>query len=450
MRRTMSLTGAIALVLFPLGTTGAQDPPGGVRIGLHYDPGVRPGLVVLPIRGSAGDSLKAILDRDFQYSDRFTVLELAGGSSAGTMPTGALNYRFFATMGAAAVVQASVTAAGLHVALHDVAKGTAINVHDFPLPAATLSREWRHAVHGIADAIEEWITLRRGIAQTRIAFIRSNVIHVVDFDGAEEQALPVVGEALSPAWHPHGQMIAYNTFGPESRIVLHDLRTGRVRDFGAQRNVTHLTPTFTPDGRSIVYSISTENGADLYQRPLEGEAFPRRITVGRGSENVGPSFSPDGNRVTFTSDRTGHPEVYIMDADGTNADIFTAFDFGDQNDRASPDWSPDGRQIAFQSRIDGRFQIFTMSIRDRQPRQLTSEGENEDPSWAPDGRHLVFVSTRTGTQQLWILDTESGRLRQLTRLGGTRLPAWSPRFGTNKSCDVAVSLPSCKAGVRTQ
>jgi TolB protein len=119
-----------------------------------------------------------------------------------------------------------------------------------------------------------------------------------------------------------------------------------------------------------------------------------------------------------------------MDADGTNADIFTAFDFGDQNDRASPDWSPDGRQIAFQSRIDGRFQIFTMSIRDRQPRQLTSEGENEDPSWAPDGRHLVFVSTRTGTQQLWILDTESGKLRQLTRAGGTRLPAWSPRFGS--------------------
>jgi len=117
-----------------------------------------------------------------------------------------------------------------------------------------------------------------------------------------------------------------------------------------------------------------------------------------------------------------------MDADGTNSEIFTAFDFGDQNDRTSPDWSPDGRQIAFQSRIDGRYQIFAMSLRDRQPRQLTSEGENEDPSWAPDGRHLVFVSTRTGTRQLWIVDTESGRLRQLTQVGGTRVPAWSPRL----------------------
>jgi TolB protein len=144
--------------------------------------------------------------------------------------------------------------------------------------------------------------------------------------------------------------------------------------------------------------------------------------------NVQPSFSPEGNSIAFVSDRTGHPEVYIMDADGTNADMFTAFDFGDQNYRTSPDWSPDGRQVAFQSRIDDRFQIFTMSVRDRQPRQLTSEAQNEDPSWSPDGRHLVFSSTRSGTRQLWILDTESGRLRQLTQAGDAQLPAWSPRL----------------------
>jgi TolB protein len=426
----ISLRRACAVALLPLATAFAQDTTRGVRIGLTYDPGTRPGVVVLPIRAATGDSLKTIFERDFGLSNRLAALPLAD-AGAGTMPGGGLNYRFFGTMGAAAVVQASVAGGNVHVALHDVAKGSVINVADFPLAETTYSREWRHAVHGIADSIEAWITLRRGIAQTRIAFIRLNVVHVIDFDGEQEQPIPAPAPALSPAWHPNGRMLAYNTFGPESRIILHDVQAKRVvRNFGAQRNVTNLTPTFTPDGRSVVYSISTENGADLYQLSLDGEAFPRRVTVGRGSENVGPSFSPDGNRVAFTSDRTGTPQVYISDADGTNADIFTAFDFGDQNDRAAPDWSPDGRQIAFQSRIDGRFQIMTMSIRDRQPRQLTSEGENEDPSWAPDGRHLVFVSTRTGTQQLWILDTESGKLRQLTRLGGTRLPAWSPRFGT--------------------
>lgn len=436
--KSFSARVSLLLVVTTIATSSVDaqvDTARGVRIGLRYNPGSKPGIVVLPIQASAGDSIRAILERDFDYSNRMAVLTLGSNSGALTAPAGGsrqgFNYPVFAKLGAAAIAQVTQTAAGVHVALHDVTRGTVVNVQDFPVTGAPLSRAWRQEIHGIADQIEEWVTGSRGIARSRIAFIRGNVVRFIDSDGQEEHALPVVGAALSPAWHPSGHLLAYNTFGPESRIVIHDLRTDRVRDFGAQRNTTNLTPAFTPDGKAIVYTLSSENGADLYLMPLEGNAFPRRVTVGRGSQNVGPSFSPEGNRVAFTSDRTGHPEVYIMDADGTNADLFTAFDFGDQNDRASPDWSPDGRQIAFQSRIDGRFQIFTMTLRDRQPRQLTSEGENEDPSWAPDGRHLVFVSTRSGVRQLWILDTESGRMRQLTQAGGARLPAWSPRLGAS-------------------
>lgn len=439
MRRTATRSAlAFSLVALSLAAPArlvAQDTTTrGVRIGLRYDPGTKPGIAVLPISGVHGDSIRRILERDFDYSDRFAVINLSssegyllsGGTAAGAPVP--LNYPLFARLGAAAVVQATPTPDGIHVTLHDVAAKKAASSQEFRLAGTTLSRDWRMAVHATADALEEWITGRRGMAATRIAFIRTNAVRFVDSDGEQDHTIPVAGAPMSPSWHPSGGLLAYNTYGPESRIVLHDLRTGRARDFGAQRNTTNLTPVFTPDGRSIVYSISTEHGADLYLRTLDGDAFPRRITVGRGSENVQPAISPDGNRIAFMSDRTGTPQVYIMDADGTNADLFTAFDFGDQNYRASPDWSPDGRQVTFQSRIDGRFQIFAMSLRDRQARQLTSEGENEDPSWAPDGRHIVFSSTRTGTRQLWILDTESGRLRQLTLVGGSRLPAWSPRL----------------------
>lgn len=425
---------AVLLALSGAVSAQGQDTTKGVRIGLRYDPGTRPGVVVLPIAGPHGDSVRAILERDFDFSDRLAVVMPGagdGGLLAGDRPKGsavALNYPVFAKMGAAVVIQGTPTPGGLHVTIHDVAAAKVASVDEFPLPPNAPGPDWRMAVHGIADAVEGRITGQRGIAQTRIAFVRGNVIRIIDSDGQNEVALPSVGASMSPAWNPTGTMLVYNTFGPESRIIIYDLRTGRTRDFGAQRNVTNITPVFTPDGKSVVYSLSSENGADLYLMPLAGDAFPRRITVGRGSENVQPSFSPDGNRLAFMSDRAGHPEVYIMDADGTNADIFTAFDFGDQNYRASPDWSPDGRQVTFQSRIDWRFQIFVMSVRDRQPKQLTSEGENEDPSWAPDGRHLVFSSTRSGARQLWILDTESGRLRQLTQVGGSRLPAWSPRL----------------------
>lgn len=430
----VALTGAVA------GPVQAQkaDTAKGVRIGLRYDPATKPGVVVLPITGPTGDSIRKILERDFDYSDRIAVITLSNADgqllSGQGSAAAAMNFPLLARLGAAAVVQVTPVMRsglpGLHVALHDVAAAKVADVQEFFLPRPDLGREWRMAVHGISDLLQEWITGQRGMSQTRVAFVRSNVVRMVDSDGEQEQSLPVVGEAMSPSWHRDGNLLAYNTFGPSSRIVIYDLRTGRNRDLGSQRNTTNVTPVFTPDGKALTYSLSTDAGADLFIMPLEGDAFPRRITAGRGSMNVQPSYSPDGNRIAFMSDRSGHPEVYIMDADGTNPDIFTAFDFGDQNYRASPDWSPDGRQVTFQSRIDGRFQIFTMTLRDRQPRQLTSEGENEDPSWAPDGRHLVFASTRSGTRQLWVLDTESGRLRQLTQAGGSRLPAWSPRLTT--------------------
>ncbi len=437
MRR--SLLRQVAPIVLVVGAVQlpAQDTVSrGVRIGLRYDPGSKPGVIVLPISGGQGDSIRTIIERDFDYSDRLTPILLSaedGSVLAGTTAPGGtpeLNYPVFAKVGAAGVVQITMTTRGLHVALHDVGQGGVANVREFPVPRGDYTREWRQALHGVSDVVQEWITGEKGAAQTRVAYIRSNVVYVIDTDGHGDTPLPMIGPALSPSWNPQATMIAYNTFGPESRIAVVDLRTNRAREFGAQRNASNMTPVFTPDGKSIVWALSTEAGTDLFLSPLEGGAFPQRVTHGRGTRNLSPSFHPDGRRLAFQSDRMGTPQVYIADADGTNADVFTNFDFGDQNDRASPDWSPDGRQIAFHSRIDGRFQIFTMNLRDRQPRQLTSEGENEDPSWAPDGRHLVFASTRTGVKQLWVLDVESARLRQLTQAGGSRLPAWSPRLTT--------------------
>jgi TolB protein len=426
-------TSSITLLLAAASiSVGAQDTlPRGVRIGISYTTD-RPGVIVLPITGPAGDSIRAVLQRDLDYGDRAGVV--GQDAIATTAEAGPLNYDLLARLGAAAAVQATVTAAGVHITLHDVGAKKVAEVEDFALPGTALSREWRHAVHGVSDALEEWITGVRGIAQTRIAYVRGGELRVVDSDGAIDVRVPAVGRVLSPAWHPSGEQLAFNTFGIRSEVFLYDQRSGRARAISPTRGGVNQTPVFAPDGRSLVYAHAYESGegSDLFVVGMDGSPA-RRITVARGTINVSPTFSPDGRRLAFTSSRSGHPEVYVMDADGTNAELLTPYVFGEQSYQSNPDWSPDGRMVTYQSQIAGRFQLKTINLRDRTTRQLTSEGQNEDPSWAPDGRHLVFASSRTGVRELWVIDVETGRARQLTRGAGARLPAWSRRLRTSQS-----------------
>ena len=186
--RSLLLLAALTLVL-PWARALAQDPPPEtVRLSLRYNPGTKPGVLVLRVAGVTGDSVRAIIQRDFDYGDRINVIASAETGLPDT-PTGGRNgnYALFARLGAIALVQASPTATGLHVAVHNVADGKVERVKDFSLEGAPNSREWRMSMHAVSDELEAWITGVRGIAATRIAFVqgaRNGRLHVIDSDGA--------------------------------------------------------------------------------------------------------------------------------------------------------------------------------------------------------------------------------------------------------------------------
>lgn len=293
-------------------------------------------------------------------------------------------------------------------------------------------RERRLAIHGVSDELERWVTGTRGIASTKIAFIESKKLKVIDSDGANERTLPTVGAALSPAWHPSGKSIVYvDADDRGTRIAQIDLRAMRPRLLSASNRGLNITPVYTKDGKNIVWAAGGDSPAELFLASATGEDTVAKPFVGRtGFETTSPSFSPDGKQIVFMSPRPLTPQLYTMNVSGTGLRLLTPVVAGKRSYRTGPDWSPNGDEIAFQQQ-NGDFQVWTIGVKDRVMRQLTNEGENEDPSWAPDGRHMS-ITRRLGAigdqRSIWVLDERTGRLRQLTQSGDARLSDWSPRL----------------------
>jgi TolB protein len=442
------------LTVYPSIRLSAQDSSAidrGVRIGIVYRPGVRPGMVVLPPpRAPALDSVRAILARDLDYSDRFELITLPAGDSirvataapapapssagrtGGTGGTAAtsLNYPLYQALGADfAVMLATAHADTTVVTVHDVTAGGVrreFRAHLPPLP----DPGFRLAVHRLADRVLEATLGTSGIAATRVLLVRNGKVYSVDQDGADVRLVSSSDhQAMSPAWAADGRRFAYMEFWQgHGQLFVQDVATGKRVAVATTGQKLDFTPAFAPDGQTLAFSRATEEGTDIYTVNIKQNCCLQRLTVGRFSDNLSPTYSPDGQRIAFVSTRAGLPQIYVMAADGTDQQLFAPFDYGVTGASYAPDWSPDGQSVAFHRDVGGTYQVFVLDVRTRAVRQLTSVGRNEDPTWAPDSRHVAFVSDRSGIRQLWIVDVETGRIRVLLPQGGVRLPAWSPRI----------------------
>jgi TolB protein len=428
---------ALASLAAALGasTAAAQDTTQvneGVRVGVEYQPGVRPGLVVLP--GAGLDSARAIIRRDLDYSDRFEMIVLADAPSAapsrGGSESGGVNYGIYKALGAQYGVELTEAAGGVTARLHDLNAGQVRNTQTFSLPAAT-APGYRMELHRVADEVARWASGTPGIAATRLLFVSGGRIYRIDSDGEAITPLTPAGQtALSPAWSPDGQRWSYTQLNAGRGAVLVNSVAGGT-GVGAPGTATglNITPAFAPDGRIMAYAHSDESGTDIYLANVVDRCCAQRLTVGRYADNLSPTFSPDGRRIAFVSTRAGPPQIYVMAADGTDQELLAPFDFGATGSSNAPEWSPDGANVVFHREVAGSPQLFLVSVAGRRVRQLTSSGRNEDPTWGADGRHVTFVSDRSGRRQLWVIDIETGRVRQLQTPGAARLPAWSRRLG---------------------
>jgi TolB protein len=140
--------------------------------------------------------------------------------------------------------------------------------------------------------------------------------------------------------------------------------------------------------------------------------------------DTAPSFSPDGSKIAFESDRGGSQQVYVMNADGSGVHRIS---FG-AGKSGTPVWSPRGDLIAFTNQLEDSFRIGVMHPDGSGARIISTGWEDEGPTWAPNGRVLMFSRTLRGGRgsQIWSIDVTGRNEQRVETHGDASDPAWSP------------------------
>jgi TolB protein len=264
------------------------------------------------------------------------------------------------------------------------------------------------------------------IDSTRIAFLifQKDKVLIADTSGWKGAPQDIAG----PSWSPDGRLVAYARRTWEGEQKPNPIEKAASKDPKFDLYKADYSLAYSPDGREVLFSGSFVGDKALMVMNADGSSH--RVLFDAKDRNVGvvsPSWSPDGRFIAFTMGRFGlrNPntpaQLALIRADGSDLRILTQ----GQNNNGYPSFSPDGKRLVF--RVLGSEQgLRILSLDDGTITRLTTAQDNF-PAWSPRGDCVLFTGFRTGDFEIYTIRPDGTDVRQLTHDHGNDAHAvWSP------------------------
>jgi len=217
-----------------------------------------------------------------------------------------------------------------------------------------------------------------------------------------------------PSLSPDGKSVVYSGYREENVYEIYelDIATGKSTQLTDRLGVLNA-PEISPDGKSIVFMRWTV-ASDQYQvwmMDRDGKN-PRRVFKGDGWD---PTWSPDGSKILFASDRDGSIELYYGNVDGSG--IKRVSHLNDMRGRS--DWSSQNLITTYAGGSWAR-EVFVMNLDGSEAHRVSPKGGNgQGPSFSPDGQWIAFTAYYDRFKdvngcEIYIMRIDGSDLRRLT------------------------------------
>ena len=161
----------------------------------------------------------------------------------------------------------------------------------------------------------------------------------------------------------------------------------------------------------LVFEREVNGNLDLYLIPAGGGA-ERRLTDAPGEDGLA-RWTPDGERILFTSLRTGNYQLYEVPASGGEARRIRT----NAATEYQADYSPDGKRLAFLTNLDGPERLVIQDLASGVMRDLVHHGDGVifgNPHWSPDGRMITFSSNYRIGHHIYVVEVATGKERRIS------------------------------------